>query len=200
MHRVAHLVKAKLPTKFGEFLVRAYQSHTEHFPNLALYTPELNVAKVVDVRIHSECMTGDVFNSTKCDCGEQLEYSMKWAQEHDGVIIYLRQEGRGIGLVNKLKAYNLQEEGFDTKDANLELGFHEDLREYSIAVNILKDLGISQIRLLTNNPEKIDAFKESGIDVLDRLPIEIQANAFNIDYLKTKKEKMGHLLSSRISL
>ncbi|MFT4835085.1 MAG: 3,4-dihydroxy 2-butanone 4-phosphate synthase/GTP cyclohydrolase II [Marinoscillum sp.] len=200
MQKTVNLVKSKLPTKFGEFVVKAYQSQAEHFPNLVLYKAELKVDKAVDVRIHSECMTGDVFSSTKCDCGEQLEYSMKWIQQHGGVIIYLRQEGRGIGLVNKLRAYNLQEEGFDTKDANLELGFHEDLREYSVAIDILKDLGVSQIRLLTNNPEKINAFENSGIDVLDRLPIEIQANAYNIDYLKTKKDKMGHILSFKISL
>lgn len=194
-----YLVASRLPTKFGEFLVKAYPSHVEDFPNLALYTANLKTDEVVDVRVHSECMTGDVFSSVKCDCGEQLDFAMEWAQTNGGVVIYLRQEGRGIGLVNKLRAYNLQDKGLDTKEANLELGFHEDPRDYTIAIQILNDLGISAIRLLTNNPEKINSFNDSDIKVVERLPIEIQAHLDNVDYLKTKKDRMGHLLSQNLS-
>lgn len=189
-----YLVASRLPTKFGEFLVKAYPSHVEDFPHLALYSTNLKTDEVVDVRVHSECMTGDVFGSVKCDCGEQLDFAMEWAQKHGGVVIYLRQEGRGIGLINKLRAYNLQDKGLDTKEANLELGFHEDPRDYSNAIQILNDLGISSIRLLTNNPEKINSFNDSDIKVVERLPIEIKAQLDNVDYLKTKKVRMGHLL------
>ncbi|WP_242092703.1 GTP cyclohydrolase II [Aestuariivivens sediminicola] len=195
MNKSKFLVESRLPTKYGEFLVKAYRSTIEDFPHLALYTSSLNSKKVVDVRIHSECMTGDVFSSVKCDCGEQLKYSLKWAHKNAGVVVYLRQEGRGIGLINKLKAYNLQEKGFDTKDANLELGFHEDSRDYGDAIEILEDLGIFNIRLLTNNPEKINSFEHSNIRVVERLPIEIKASNDNAEYLKTKKNRMGHLFS-----
>ena len=140
-------------------------------------------------------MTGAEIGSSKCLCGEKLDYSMKWVQQHGGVIIYLRQEGRGIGLINKLKAYNLQNEGFDTKDANLELGFHEDSREYTPAVEILEDMGINRIRLLTNNPEKISAFADTDIEVVERISIEIAPQSDNLGYLLTKKQRMGHLLN-----
>lgn len=193
-----HLVSTTLPTKYGEFEVKAYEYRGDGYPNLALHTSDLNVTDVVDVRIHSECMTGDVFGSSKCDCGEQLEYSMEWVQKNGGVIIYLRQEGRGIGLVNKLHAYNLQRKGFDTLQANLELGFHADQRDYTPAIAILKDLKISKIRLLTNNPLKLEAFNESGIKVTDRLPIEIKPHDNNIDYMRTKKNDMGHLINSKL--
>lgn len=189
-----YLVESTLPTKYGKFKVKAYASEFDQFPHLALLSVDISNKEVIDVRIHSECMTGDVFSSSKCDCGEQLEYSMKWVQNTGGVIIYLRQEGRGIGLVNKLKAYNLQDKGLNTKEANLELGFHSDERNYDQAILILEDLGIRKIRLLTNNPEKIQAFKESGIEVIDRLPIEIEPGTENIQYLRTKKKEMGHLL------
>jgi 3,4-dihydroxy 2-butanone 4-phosphate synthase/GTP cyclohydrolase II len=189
-------VSTELPTEFGIFSVRAYPYEVESMPNLALATPELDVSQPVYVRIHSECMTGDVFSSTKCDCGEQLKFAMNWVQQHGGVIIYLRQEGRGIGLVNKLKAYNLQAIGYDTREANLELGFHEDSRDYTPAIEILEDLGIRQIKLLTNNPEKLGAFEGTDIQVVDRVPVEIKPKPENIGYLKTKKNDMGHLLSS----
>ncbi|MAE87894.1 MAG: GTP cyclohydrolase II [Flammeovirgaceae bacterium] len=190
-----HLVTAKLPTKYGTFHVKAYPSAVKDFPHLVLYTEKIEAMQVIDVRIHSECMTGDVFGSTKCDCGDQLDYSMKWIQQNGGMILYLRQEGRGIGLVNKLKAYNLQAIGFDTKEANLELGFHEDARDYTLAISILKSMKINKIRLLTNNPEKISAFDRSEIEIIERIPIEITPNMDNLDYLRTKKNKMGHMLS-----
>ncbi len=189
------LIESTLPTKYGTFQVIAYKYQVDDLPNLVLHTDRLDVSKPVYVRIHSECMTGDVFGSSKCDCGEQLDYSMKWVQQHGGVIIYLRQEGRGIGLINKLKAYNLQNEGFDTKDANLELGFHEDSREYTPAVEILEDMGINRIRLLTNNPEKISAFADTDIEVVERVSIEIAPQSDNLGYLLTKKQRMGHLLN-----
>ena len=193
-----HLVKSKLPTKYGDFLIKAYKYHVEDLPNVVLYTKGLDTKLPIYTRIHSECMTGDLFGSSKCDCGEQLDFSMKWVQEHGGLIIYLRQEGRGIGLINKLHAYNLQEQGFDTKQANLELGFHEDSRDYTPAIEILKDLNISNIKLLTNNPEKLSAFDNSGIDVVERIPIEMQPKNQNLEYLKTKKYSMGHLFSANM--
>lgn len=187
---------AEIPTEYGNFSVKSYPYQIESMPNLALATPDLDVSQPVYVRIHSECMTGDVFGSSKCDCGDQLHFAMNWVQEHGGIIIYMRQEGRGIGLVNKLKAYKLQELGFDTREANLELGFHEDARDYTAAIEILEDMGVRQIKLMTNNPEKIQAFSESSIEVIDRIPVEIQPKRENIGYLKTKKHDMGHLLSS----
>ena len=192
-----HSVQSNLPTRFGEFTVKAYQSEFEYFPHLALMPSKLNTfsENTVDVRIHSECMTGDVFGSTRCDCGEQLDFSMKWVQKHGGIILYLRQEGRGIGLENKLLAYNLQEKGYNTREANLHLGFHSDARSYTPAIQILEDLGVKSIRLITNNPEKLSAFENTRIKVVGRIPIEIQPLDTNIDYLKTKKFEMGHLLT-----
>ena len=149
---------------------------------------------MVNVRVHSECITGDVFGSTRCDCGEQLDASLKHINQHGGVLIYLRQEGRGIGLVNKLKAYNLQDEGFDTIVANHQLGFATDLRSYEAAITILKSFGIQRINLMTNNPEKLDAFENSGIHVESRIPIVISPVADNERYLQTKKDGMGHML------
>jgi len=194
------LVESRLPTIYGEFSVKAYKSEVEQFPHLALIAENFDNTKVVDIRIHSECMTGDVFNSTKCDCGEQLDYSMQWVQRHGGLVLYLRQEGRGIGLVNKLKAYNLQDDGFNTREANLELGLHADDRSYDEAILMLEDLGIKRIRLLTNNPEKVKAFKGTSIELVDRLPIEIKPRPENIDYFKTKKDEMGHLFSNSKSI
>ena len=189
------LVESNLPTVHGQFIVKAYKSDIDQFPHLALLTPEISEKDIVDVRIHSECMTGDLFGSIKCDCGEQLDYSMNWVQKHGGVILYLRQEGRGIGLVNKLRAYNIQGNGFNTKEANIELGFHPDNRSYELAILMLKDLGIKRIRLLTNNPEKIKAFDDSGITLVERLSIEIDPGPENRKYLNTKMLEMGHFLS-----
>lgn len=191
-----HLVESKLPTKYGIFKVKAFPSEIDQFPHLALYTDDITNQEVVDVRIHSECMTGDVFGSSKCDCGEQLDSSMKWTQRAGGVILYLRQEGRGIGLVNKLKAYNLQDIGLNTREANLELGFHPDSRNYEVAIQILQNLKINRIRLMTNNPEKVEAFQNTDIEVVERLPIEIEPNLENYAYLQTKKNEMGHLLTN----
>lgn len=190
------LVESNLPTKYGKFQLNAYPSEVDQFPHLALFTKDIFDQEVVNVRIHSECMTGDVFGSSKCDCGEQLESSMKWTQNTGGIILYLRQEGRGIGLVNKLKAYNLQDVGLNTKEANLELGFHPDSRNYGIALQILENLKVSKIQLMTNNPEKIEAFQNSNIEIVARLPIEIEPGVENLQYLKTKKDEMGHLLSN----
>ena len=167
MNSTDSLVQTKLSTKFGPFDVKAYSSVYEDFPHLVLMKGNISKQEVVDVRIHSECMTGDVFSSTRCECGDQLDFSMQWVQKHGGIIIYLRQEGRGIGLVNKLKAYNLQDQGLNTMEANIHLGFHSDARNYDEAIEILEDLNVKRIRLLTNNPEKINAFDDSDIKILD---------------------------------
>ncbi len=150
---------------------------------------------VVNLRIHSECMTGDVFGSTRCDCGEQLASSMKYLEDHGGMLIYLRQEGRGIGLVNKLKAYNLQDEGMDTIRANHALGFHTDERDFSVAIAILNSMSVKQVHLITNNPDKMDAFANSGIEIVSRIPIMIEPRPENRHYLTTKKQALGHLLN-----
>lgn len=190
-----YLVQSILPTSYGDFLVKAYESGIDQFPHLALYTENYKNKETIDVRIHSECMTGDVFSSSRCDCGEQLDFSLKWLQQEGGILVYLRQEGRGIGLVNKLMAYNLQNEGHNTKQANIELGFHSDHRNYKSAIQILEDMKVVKIRLLTNNPEKIKAFDDSNIKMVSRVPIEIDPKPENIVYLKTKQTEMGHLLS-----
>ncbi len=171
----------------------AFDSGREEQPHLVLRNTGIG-ADVVNVRIHSECITGDVFGSTRCDCGEQLSASLNYIAEHGGVLIYLRQEGRGIGLVNKLKAYNLQDEGFDTIVANHQLGFATDLRNYEAAIALLKHYGIQRINLMTNNPEKLDAFENSGIHVESRIPVVILPVADNERYLQTKKDGMGHML------
>lgn len=172
----------------------------ERMPHLALVAEGFNPKGIVPVRIHSECMTGDVFGSRRCDCGAQLEISMKTAAEKGGVVIYLRQEGRGIGLINKLKAYNLQDLGFNTADANTHLGFDVDARQYDCAVFILQDLGINRIQLITNNPDKVAAMRRSPIEVCGRIAIEIPANDDNRSYLTTKKDLMGHLFSGNDSV
>lgn len=188
------LAESRLPTVYGEFQVIAYASEFEDFPHLALVHKSTDLSKSVPVRIHSECMTGDVFGSVRCDCGEQLHGALEHFSKHGGILIYLRQEGRGIGLVNKLKAYNLQDEGMDTIKANYALGFHADERDYAPAIDILNNLKIKEISLLTNNPEKLDAFTDTAIKVKERIPIEMNPKAENESYLRTKKEDMGHLL------
>jgi 3,4-dihydroxy 2-butanone 4-phosphate synthase/GTP cyclohydrolase II len=188
-------VEAVLPTDWGMFRIIAYADSPEEVaPHIALVHEHFDPTKPVLVRIHSECMTGDMFHSHRCDCGEQLSKAMQMAGEQGGVVIYLRQEGRGIGLINKLKAYNLQDQGFNTADANTHLGFEVDEREYDLAVNILKDLGIKEIYLLTNNPLKIEAIEQSSIKIICRVPLVIEPNEDNHSYLKTKSEIMGHLL------
>lgn len=187
-----HLVSSRLPSRCGRFTIDAFESGREEQPHLAIWNSGVRNA-VVNVRIHSECITGDVFGSTRCDCGEQLSASSKFINENGGVLIYLRQEGRGIGLVNKLKAYNLQDEGFDTIVANHQLGFATDLRSYEAAIAILKHFGIERINLMTNNPEKLESFTNTGIQVIERIPIVISPVADNERYLLTKRDGMGHM-------
>lgn len=188
-------VHSSIPTPSGHWYIDAYaETESELMPHLAIYPPGLDPEQVVMVRIHSECLTGDLFKSKRCDCGSQLEKSLEMIAREKGVLIYLRQEGRGIGLINKLKAYNLQDEGFNTVDANHQLGFETDQREYHIASLILHDLGIKRIRLLTNNPEKVSSLIEEGIEIVDRIPLTTEPNEDNEAYLNVKRDLMGHLL------
>jgi GTP cyclohydrolase II len=187
-------VDARLPTEFGVFSLRAYTEDGAAQPHLALIQGDIAGGSVPLVRIHSECMTGDVFSSQRCDCGLQLEAALQMiALEGCGVLLYMRQEGRGIGLVNKLRAYNLQDGGLDTVDANLHLGFGADEREYGAAIAMLDDLGVRTVRLLTNNPAKVAAFDESSIAVAERMPLLAQETAHNRGYLAVKRLRMGHL-------
>ncbi len=187
--------EAIIPTPYGDFKTIAYaSSKDEKMPHMVLIHLNTDFSKTANIRVHSECMTGDVFHSQRCECGEQLEWSMEYISKHTGVIIYLRQEGRGIGLINKLHAYVKQDEGFDTAQANKELGFGYDERTYQDAVTILQDLGINKINLLTNNPDKIQALDNCTISVVSRIPVIIEPGEKNKDYLKTKKEFFGHKL------
>lgn len=188
--------EANLPTKYGEFKVAAFKENNSDKCHLALIKGDINSKDSVLVRIHSECLTGDALGSRKCDCGEQYEASMKMiAEEGCGILLYMKQEGRGIGLLNKLKAYALQDKGFDTVDANRELGFEDDLRDYKASADMLKELGVNKVRLITNNPEKIEGIIKYGIEVEKRVPIEMNANKYDFGYLRTKKERMNHLLN-----
>ena len=186
-----------IPTAFGgEFRIIAYENSIDNLTHIALVKGEINSEKPVLVRVHSECMTGDIFGSMRCDCGDQLHKAMEMIdQEGCGVILYLRQEGRGIGLVNKLKAYELQRQGCDTVEANLKLGFKPDMRNYGIGAQILFDLGVRQMRLLTNNPKKMVGLQGYGLSVVEQIPIEIEPNDYNKGYLQCKQLKMGHLLN-----
>lgn len=187
--------EAVIPTDFGDFRMIAYSKSSEdRMPHLVLCNPETKMDTAVNVRIHSECITGEVFGSNRCECGEQLQTAMSYISQHGGIIIYLRQEGRGIGIINKLHAYEKQDLGYDTVDANKVLGFVIDGRKYDAAVKILNDLKIKSINLITNNPDKIEAIEESNIAVLNRIPLEIQPKSENRQYLKTKKDRFGHHL------
>nr|WP_272880350.1 bifunctional 3,4-dihydroxy-2-butanone-4-phosphate synthase/GTP cyclohydrolase II [Paenibacillus azoreducens] len=186
----------RLPTDFGVFRAVAYTNEVDDKEHLALVKGTISGETPVLVRVHSECLTGDVFHSLRCDCGPQLAAALRQIEaEGAGVLLYMRQEGRGIGLINKLKAYELQEQGLDTVDANLKLGFPADLRDYGIGAQILKDLGIRQIRLLTNNPRKIKGLEGHGLEVVERVPIQMEAGADNSRYLHTKQTKLGHMLN-----
>ena len=185
----------KMPTDFGEFELHLYRSNLDGEHHLALVKGKMNKQRRTLVRVHSECLTGDVFRSRRCDCGPQLQQAMKQVSDAGhGVILYMRQEGRGIGLAPKIKAYKLQQDGYDTVEANEKLGFPMDLREYGIGAQILADLGIKKIKLLTNNPKKIVGLEGYGLEIVQQVPIRVKANKHNKKYLKTKREKLGHLL------
>jgi GTP cyclohydrolase II len=188
------VAEANLPTRYGTFQMFVYDS-PEHKEHVALTLGAIDDGDPVLVRAHSECLTGDVFGSSRCDCGEQLADSLRFLQERGrGVLLYLRQEGRGIGLAKKISAYALQEQGLDTVEANLALGLPEDMRDYRVAAEMLLDLGVRRVRLLTNNPAKIEGLELYGVEVVERVPLGISPNPSNLEYLRTKREKMGHLL------
>jgi 3,4-dihydroxy 2-butanone 4-phosphate synthase/GTP cyclohydrolase II len=192
IHRV---VTTKLPSRFGEFVLHLYKSQTDEKEHLALVKGEIVEHEPTLVRVHSECLTGDVFGSLRCDCNEQLVAAMQMVEKNGkGVILYMRQEGRGIGLVNKLKAYRLQDEGMDTVEANEKLGFRPDLRDYGIGAQILRDLHVGKMRLMTNNPKKVVGLQGYGLEIVERVPLEVDPNFFNEHYLKAKRDKLGHLI------
>ena len=192
---VQMVAEAQLPSEHGSFVIKVYENTLDHKEHVALVKGTIDSSAPVLVRVHSECLTGDIFGSRRCDCGSQLHAALEQIErEGTGVVLYMRQEGRGIGLVNKIKAYALQEQGLDTVQANLELGFQSDPRDYGIGAQILYDLGVRKMRLMTNNPQKRVGLQSYGLEVVDLVPIEVGAHSDNEDYLKTKRDKMGHLL------
>ena len=192
---VSIAAETKLPTKYGDFRIIIFKNEVDHKEHLMIVKGDVRGKSDVLMRIHSECLTGDVFGSHRCDCGEQLENALRSIEEQgEGIVIYMRQEGRGIGLTNKIKAYTLQDQGYDTVEANVKLGFPPDMREYSLAAQMLRELDVKSVKLLTNNPEKKEDLERWGITVSKRVPIVIKANSINAKYLNTKKEKMRHML------
>lgn len=190
--------EANVPTEYGNFRMIAFsEESTNWMPHMAIIAENTNFSKPINVRFHSECITGEVFHSQKCECGQQLDSAMKYMQENGGIIVYLRQEGRNIGIINKLKAYSLQEKGFDTVAANLELGLPADDRNFDIAIEILNILDVKNINLLTNNPEKVKFVEQSDITLNSRIPLQIPANDSSRGYLQTKKDFFGHLLDEQ---
>jgi 3,4-dihydroxy 2-butanone 4-phosphate synthase/GTP cyclohydrolase II len=184
-----------LPTRLGLFQLHLYRSTTDQKEHVVLVKGDIGGTQPILVRVHSECLTGDVFGSLRCDCNEQLNAALAMVEKAGaGVVVYMRQEGRGIGLLNKLKAYQLQDDGLDTVEANEELGFRADLRDYGIGAQILRDLGVTRMRLLTNNPKKVVGLQGYGLDIVERVPLEMNPNVVNERYLRTKRDKLGHLI------
>ena len=194
---VERVAEAKLPTQFGDFMIAGYRSTTSNEEFVVLYKGEMDGDVPTLVRIHSQCLTGDVFASIKCDCGPQLHKAMEMIEaEGRGALVYQQQEGRGIGILNKIRAYALQDRGADTVEANAQLGFAIDARDYQQCAEILFDLGLCKVKVISNNPDKLAALERAGLNIVDRIPIEVEAEEPAAHYLRTKKEKMGHLLNS----